>query len=111
MKHSTMVTPGERVRLSEIDPDFHEDLSKKDRIVKERTQVARDEMRLLQERLYAEGEQSLLIVLQGLDAGGKDGTIKHVMRGLNPAGVRVKGFKQPTPEELAHDFLWRIHPH
>jgi len=111
MQHFTMVEPGDLVDLSEIDPDFHEDLHKKDKVVKERTEAARDEMRALQERLYAEGKQSLLIVLQALDAGGKDGTIKHVMRGLNPAGVRVTGFKRPTPEELAHDFLWRIHAH
>ncbi len=111
MEHFTTVSPGEQIRLDAIDPDFHEGLSKKDEVVEERTEAARAEMRLLQERLYAEGEQSLLIVLQALDAGGKDGTIKHVMRGMNPAGVRVTGFKKPTPEELSHDFLWRIHPH
>lgn len=65
----------------------------------------------LQERLYAEGRQSLLVVLQARDAGGKDGTIKHVFGGMNPQGVVVTGFKAPTPEELAHDFLWRVHPH
>jgi PPK2 family polyphosphate:nucleotide phosphotransferase len=111
MEHFTMVTPGERVRLAEIDPDYHEDLDKHDEVVEERTDAARDEMRDLQERLYAECRQSLLIVLQAMDTGGKDGTIKHVMRGLNPVGVTVRGFKRPTPEELAHDFLWRIHPH
>jgi PPK2 family polyphosphate:nucleotide phosphotransferase len=63
----------------------------------------------LQERLYAESERSVLIVLQALDAGGKDGTIKHVFRGLNPQGVHVTSFKQPTTPELAHDFLWRVH--
>ena len=61
----------------------------------------------LQERLYAEGTRSLLIVFQAMDAAGKDGTIEHVMSGLNPQGVRVTSFKQPTPVELAHDFLWR----
>lgn len=111
MQHFTMVEPGTRVRLDEINPDFHEGLSKRDAIVEQRTDAARDAMRDLQERLYAEGSQSLLIVLQALDTGGKDGTIKHVMRGLNPAGVCVKSFKRPTPEELAHDFLWRVHPH
>ena len=65
----------------------------------------------LQERLYAESAQSLLVVLQAMDAGGKDGTIRHVFRGLNPLGVQVASFKAPTPEELAHDFLWRVHPH
>jgi PPK2 family polyphosphate:nucleotide phosphotransferase len=63
----------------------------------------------LQERLYAEEERSVLVVLQGIDAAGKDGTVKHVLRGTNPAGVRVYSFKQPSNEEAAHDFLWRYH--
>ncbi|WP_221091501.1 polyphosphate kinase 2 family protein [Deinococcus aquaedulcis] len=63
----------------------------------------------LQERLYAENKQALLIVLQARDAGGKDGTVKHVFGALNPNGVRVSNFKAPTPEEQAHDFLWRVH--
>ena len=65
----------------------------------------------LQYRLYAEGKRSLLIVLQGLDAAGKDGVIRHVISGTNPQGVNVACFKQPTHEELAHDFLWRAHNH
>jgi len=63
----------------------------------------------LQERLYAESQRSLLVVLQAMDAGGKDGTIGHVFRGLNPQGVRVTSFKAPSALELAHDFLWRVH--
>jgi PPK2 family polyphosphate:nucleotide phosphotransferase len=63
----------------------------------------------LQERLYAENRRSLLIVLQGPDTSGKDGTIRHVIRGLNPAGTRVAAFKAPSLEELSHDFLWRVH--
>ncbi len=63
----------------------------------------------LQERLFAEEERALLIVLQGIDAAGKDGTVKHVLRGTNPSGVRVHSFKEPTNDELAHDFLWRYH--
>jgi PPK2 family polyphosphate:nucleotide phosphotransferase len=63
----------------------------------------------LQERLYAEAKQSLLIILQGMDAGGKDGTIKHVMSNVNPQGCSVTSFKVPTPLERAHDFLWRVH--
>ena len=62
-----------------------------------------------QERLWAEHRQSLLVVLQAMDAGGKDGTIRKVFTGVNPQGVRVSSFKQPSAEELAHDFLWRIH--
>ncbi len=67
------------------------------------------ELQGLQERLYADGGQSLLVVLQAIDAGGKDGTIKHVFRGLNPAGCRVVSFKVPSEEERSHDFLWRAH--
>ncbi|HET7609095.1 MAG TPA: PPK2 family polyphosphate kinase [Gammaproteobacteria bacterium] len=64
-----------------------------------------------QERLYADGRYPVLIVLQALDAAGKDGTIRHVFTGVNPAGLRVAAFKQPTSLELAHDFLWRTTPH
>jgi PPK2 family polyphosphate:nucleotide phosphotransferase len=66
-------------------------------------------LRALQERFYAWDRKALLIVLQGMDTAGKDGTIKHVMRGVNPQGVNVTSFKVPTPEELAHDYLWRVH--
>src|SRR5439155_17149466 len=62
----------------------------------------------LQERLWSEGTRSVLLVLQGMDTSGKDGTVKHVFQGVNPNGVRITGFKQPTPEELRHGFLWRI---
>ncbi|MEO8735843.1 MAG: polyphosphate kinase 2 family protein, partial [Edaphobacter sp.] len=62
----------------------------------------------LQFRLYAENKRSLLICLQGLDAGGKDGVVRHVIGAMNPQGCRVQSFKEPTPLELAHDFLWRI---
>ena len=68
-------------------------------------------IRALQYQLYAENKQSLLIVLQGLDAAGKDGTIKHVLGMMNPQGCTVTSFKQPTALEQRHDFLWRIHPH
>ena len=68
-------------------------------------------IRALQFQLYAENKQSLLIVLQGLDAAGKDGTIKHVLGMMNPQGCTVTSFKQPTPLEQRHDFLWRIHQH
>ena len=68
-----------------------------------------EELSSLQERLYAEGTRSILLVLQGLDASGKDGTIRHVFTGVNPQGCRVTSFKAPTPLELAHDFLWRVH--
>jgi PPK2 family polyphosphate:nucleotide phosphotransferase len=102
------VAPGAKPKLAEIDPDFHGDGL--DRAAADE-EIARDIARMsaLQERLYAEAKQSLLIVLQALDAGGKDGVIRHLFTGMNPQGVSVHCFKQPTPEELAHDFLWRAH--
>lgn len=63
----------------------------------------------LQYLLYADAQRSLLVILQGRDAAGKDGAIRHVFSGINPQGVRVTSFKQPTPQELAHDYLWRVH--
>lgn len=63
----------------------------------------------LQELLYAEGKHKVLVVLQGMDTSGKDGVIRHVFEGVNPQGVRVAAFKRPTAEELAHDYLWRVH--
>jgi PPK2 family polyphosphate:nucleotide phosphotransferase len=65
----------------------------------------------LQNVMYAERKRSVLIVLQGLDACGKDGLVRHIVTGINPAGCRVIGFRQPTPGDLGHDFLWRVHPH
>lgn len=69
-----------------------------------------EKLRALQDKLYAGKKHAVLIVLQAMDTAGKDGTIKHVLTGLNPQGVQVTGFKKPTAEEAAHDFLWRIHP-
>ena len=103
-----IVKPGEKIRLAKIDPsycgkeDTHEDAEPE--ILR---QVAR--MEALQYLLYANGEQSLLIVLQGLDAAGKDGVIRHLFSGMNPQGTTSVCFKQPGKEELAHDFLWRAH--
>jgi PPK2 family polyphosphate:nucleotide phosphotransferase len=74
---------------------------------RERLDASLERLAELQERLYAEGTRALLVVLQAMDAAGKDGTIAHVMRGMNPQGVAVTAFKQPTADELAHDFLWR----
>ena len=75
----------------------------------EKTAANLAEMAALQDALYADGREGLVFILQALDAAGKDSTIKHVMSGLNPQGVRVTSFKQPNSEELSHDFLWRIH--
>ena len=65
----------------------------------------------LQNIFYADGHFALLIIFQGVDTSGKDGTIRHVMTCMNPMGVQVKSFKQPTEEEMKHDFLWRVFPH
>ena len=101
--------PGSTVRLDKIDTRST-DGGPGDRAATEAaTAEMHDDLSLLQERLYAEGERSLLIVLQALDAGGKDGTIKNVFRGLNPAGCKVVSFKVPSAEERSHDFLWRVH--
>jgi PPK2 family polyphosphate:nucleotide phosphotransferase len=76
---------------------------------KEACVALRERLDTLQAALYAEGKHSLLVVLQAMDAGGKDGTIRSVFGGVNPQGVRVASFKAPTANELAHDFLWRVH--
>ena len=102
------VHPGDKVRLKDIDPGFkdHHESHKK---AAEEIERDREKLRALQALLYADGRCSLLICLQGLDAGGKDGTISHILGAMNPQGCRVTGFRQPSTEEQAHDFLWRIH--
>lgn len=79
--------------------------------IKAKTEKIREAIGEHQKILYAQSKFSLLIILQGLDAAGKDGVISHVFKGLNPLGCNVKAFKTPTDEEAAHDFLWRVHPH
>ena len=105
-----IVKPGSKVDLGQIDPGFcgDDDTKHKDAL----DQIEKDCKRLaeLQYLMYAANRQSLLIVLQALDAGGKDGTVNHVLSVMNPQGCSVTSFKAPTPQELAHDFLWRIHP-
>jgi len=105
-----IVEPGSRVKLKDIDPGYHGKHESHEAALPE-IQAHVQRMYELQYLMYAERKHSLLIVLQGLDAGGKDGVIRHVITGMNPAGCRVTGFKRPTPEELAHDFLWRVHAH
>jgi PPK2 family polyphosphate:nucleotide phosphotransferase len=102
------VQPGNRIRLNDIDAGDkgdHEDKHSAQAELEKYTEQLLD----LQYLLYAENKRSLLIILQGMDAGGKDGTIKHVLGAMNPQGCRVYGFKTPSAEELAHDYLWRIH--
>ncbi len=107
---SFLVPPNTEIRLSEYDPDSTRECRDRGEAAEElETNVQR--LQELQTVLYAEGKHSLLVVLQAMDAGGKDGTIRHVMGRLNPQGVHVASFKAPTRRELAHDFLWRIHQH
>jgi PPK2 family polyphosphate:nucleotide phosphotransferase len=102
------VEPGNGVRLAALDPSYKgKHVSREDALSEIQKHVAR--MAELQYLLYADASQSLLVVLQALDAGGKDGVVRHLFTGLNPQGTLVHGFKQPTPEEDAHDFLWRAH--
>lgn len=101
------VTGNKRVRLKDIDPDSHGDIEREEAEV--RLEVARSRIEKVQERLYAEHKQSLLIVFQAIDTGGKDGTIRKVLSGVNPQGCRVWSFKEPTPWEAAHDVFWRYH--
>jgi PPK2 family polyphosphate:nucleotide phosphotransferase len=104
------VKPGDKVKLRSYDPDDSpKGLSKEEG--EAALPALLDELGKLQFRLYAEHRQGLLVVLQGIDGSGKDGTIRHVMTGMNPAGCVVTSFKEPTKLELDHDFLWRVHSH
>jgi PPK2 family polyphosphate:nucleotide phosphotransferase len=107
-RKSFRVESGEKMRLDDIDPSFtgtHESEAEAKAAIADDV----ERLRKLQYRLYAEHERALLIVLQALDAGGKDGTVRHVFGAFNPQGANVHAFKVPTPEEAAHDFLWRVH--
>ena len=96
-----------RFRMADVDADSTPGLKSRKRISRD-LKKHRAKLFNLQERLYAEHKRSLLIVLQGMDTSGKDGTITHVIGGMNPEGVNITSFKQPTPEERRHAFLWRI---
>ncbi|GAB1421971.1 polyphosphate kinase 2 family protein [Anaerolineales bacterium] len=99
--------PLSKINLSKFDPAYTGEMTKEEAEEKHKDLLSR--LKELQEMLYAQHEHALLIVLQAMDAGGKDGTIKKVFQGVNPQGVKVANFKQPSKEELDHDFLWRIH--
>jgi PPK2 family polyphosphate:nucleotide phosphotransferase len=102
------VDPERGVRLAEVDPDESEHYARKKDVADE-LDKQRKRIRGLQARLYGEHKRSLLLVLQAMDTGGKDGTIKGVFQGVNPQGCQVWSFKAPSAEELDHDFLWRYH--
>jgi len=108
MLAALVVSPGCAADLEQRDPRDTLGLPGKEEAA-EQLAALLEELSSLQERLYAEGTRSVLLVLQGLDASGKDGTIRRVFTGVNPQGCHVTSFKAPTPLELAHDFLWRVH--
>jgi PPK2 family polyphosphate:nucleotide phosphotransferase len=100
-----IVQPGKKAHLSKRDPAGTIGIKE----AEADTKAHIEELRQLQDVLYADRRYALLVVLQGLDAGGKDGSIRHIFSGVNPQGCQVTAFKGPTPEELDHDFLWRVH--
>src|SRR4051812_31030576 len=102
-----VVKPGEKLRLNEIKTDEDGGLSKKEGEAKLEDLIV--ELQELQELLFASSSLGLLVVLQGIDTSGKEGAIRRIARGTNLHGTRVAAYKAPTPEELSHDFLWRIH--
>ena len=106
-----LVKNNDKMNLSDWDPDETSEFDgpKKEALIKIKKLNKRLES--LQEMLYAEHKHKVLIILQAMDTGGKDGTIRSVFEGVNPQGVKVASFKVPTPEELDHDYLWRIHKH
>lgn len=105
-----LVESGKTLRLEDRDPSFKGHHETQETAASE-LEHYRAKLAHQQALLYAERKHSVLVVLQALDAGGKDGTVNHVFTALNPQGTTVVGFKQPTAQELAHDFLWRVHPH
>jgi len=104
------VKPGGKVDLSKTDPGSTPGFKGKRKDADARLLELNERLDVLQESLWAEHKHKVLVVLQGMDTSGKDGTIRHVFEGVNPLGVRVAAFKAPTAEELDHDFLWRVHP-
>lgn len=105
------VKPGEKVNLDRLDAGDTSAWKGDKESAKERFLELRARLVELQEVLYAQQRHQVLVVFQAMDTGGKDGTIRAVFEGVNPQGVKVASFKAPTPLELAHDYLWRVHPH
>lgn len=106
-EHLILTSPEHPVRIKSFDPDDTQGLSKEN--VKEEYAKLQKRFAQLQEVLYASKKYALLIILQGMDCSGKDGTVKKVLSGINPNGFYVEAFKEPTPVELGHDYLWRVH--
>src|SRR2546428_8334958 len=103
------IKPRKKVVLDDYDPNDASGFEGKDQDEKEESKKLNEKLRELQEKLYAEHKKKVLVVLQAMDTGGKDGVIRRVFDGVNPQGVRVAHFGVPTPEEVARDFLWREH--
>ena len=103
------VEPGSKINLGQWDPSDKSAFEGSKREAREALRALNERLEALQELLYAEHKHKVLIVLQAMDTGGKDGTIRHVFEGVDPQGVKVASFKVPTPEELDHDYLWRVH--
>jgi len=104
------IKPGGKVNLGKLDAGDTAAAPKGKKATEEVFTELNDRLDVLQEKLWAGHRHKVLVVLQGMDTSGKDGTISHVFEGVNPLGVRVAAFKAPSPEELDHDFLWRVHP-
>ena len=103
-----LVPPDTKIKLADYDPDEtgkFKSKSQADTVLEKH----REQLFELQELMYAEDKHSVLVVLQAMDAGGKDGTIRHIFTGVNPQGCQVTSFKEPSEEELHHDYLWRVH--
>jgi PPK2 family polyphosphate:nucleotide phosphotransferase len=106
---SLRIRPKTRVRLSRFDPDDKSIVSASREKIEERSAELQKRLGELQELLYAENEKKVLVILQGMDTSGKDGTLRHVMAETSPQGLRVASFKKPTEPELERDYLWRVH--
>jgi PPK2 family polyphosphate:nucleotide phosphotransferase len=109
MSRRWLVSPNSRVNLADVDPASTAGAPGGKGETEAAFPKLHDEQLALQARLWAEARRSLLVVLQGMDASGKDGAISHVFKGVNPQATRAVAFKQPSHEDLAHDFLWRVH--
>lgn len=106
-----MVRSGRKIHLSQWDPEDTSEFNGKKKEAEDELLELNKKIDQLQELLYAEHKHQILFVLQAMDTGGKDGTIRKVFEGVNPQAVKVTSFKKPSDEELAHDYLWRIHQH
>lgn len=111
-KERYLVRPGEKLKLDKIDQherELYAGEGKEDH--EEAFDALRDELQMLQKIQYAESKRRVLVVIQAMDTGGKDGCVKHVFSRVDPQGLNVQAFKKPSEEELRHDFLWRVHQH